>query len=132
MEAQDLTHEELPGTAEHQNKVRIIREEKEAAKNKAEIEKDCSKSFYTSKKTPKMNGGGQPFLVEKVLHISVSQKGAFSNYIGRADRIPNYDVMLKQWKKDGVWVAESEYEETISKARLDMQKKYEKLTAKSA
>lgn len=84
---------------------------KKAAKEKAQKKTRASESFYTTKNP------------DKIVKIIVNSGAVHEVYVGNAKRHKEHlDVLVKQWKKEGVWVEAHEVKEKISAIRAGLAK----------
>jgi predicted peroxiredoxin len=80
---------------------------KKLAKAASKKEKEKVKIYYTQ------NG-------PKIVKIYISAKGARSEYVGNVMKEKNLQDKMKEWRTQGIWIDEHEYQEKSSKIREQM------------
>ncbi len=107
--AQDPSFEDAPKDAatEHQKKI-----QKNISKKR--FQPKPFKQFFTLK-----DG--------KILSVKVKENGAYSTYIASKAKMEkqakgSYALQVKAWKKDGLWVAEEDYNEKIYELKNELKK----------
>lgn len=107
--SQDQSFAEVKGAPAIEHQKKLAREKK--AQSKAPKK---SKQFFTVK-----DG--------KVLSITVKPNGAYSTYVGTKAKMEkkskgSYETQVKLWKKDNLWVAEEDFNDTCQLYVEELQK----------
>lgn len=106
----DKSFAEVQGAPAVEHKKKLAREAKAAAKKKTPY-----KEFFTLK-----DG--------KVLRVKFKTNGAYSTYVATKAKMKKdaYDLQVKSWKKEGLWIAEEDYQDKSAEIIAELKAQLEK------
>lgn len=111
--ANEMTFKEQEGLPANANAKRLAREKKNAQKAKKESPK-FEETVFTLK-------------AGKIVQLKVKPGGTHSSFVGLKRKLSKeeYQLHLKKWQSEGVWIEEDDFDEKIAVVKKRVCDKYE-------